>query len=72
MANLVDLSHEIEHGMVTYRGLPSPTISDWLSRDASTARPIDEHVTRMWLAPAPSAESTCPTSRFAVAGGQQP
>jgi kynurenine formamidase len=38
MANLVDLSHEIEHGMVTYRGLPSPTISDWLSRDASTAR----------------------------------
>src|SRR5580765_6452782 len=38
MAKLVDLSHEIEHGMVTYRGLPSPTISDWLSRDASTAR----------------------------------
>ncbi len=38
MANLVDLSHEIEHGMVTYRGLPSPTISDWLSREASTAR----------------------------------
>jgi len=35
---LVDLSHEIEHGMVTYRGLPAPTISDWLSRDASTAR----------------------------------
>jgi kynurenine formamidase len=38
MARLVDLSHEIEHGMVTYRGLPSPTISDWLSRDASGAR----------------------------------
>jgi kynurenine formamidase len=38
MARLIDLSHEIEHGMVTYRGLPSPTISDWLSRDASTAR----------------------------------
>ena len=38
MANLVDLSHEIEDGMVTYRGLPSPTVSDWLSRDASTAR----------------------------------
>ncbi len=38
MARLVDLSHEIEHGMVTYRGLPSPAISDWLSRDASTAR----------------------------------
>ena len=35
---LIDLSHEIEHGMVTYRGLPAPSISDWLSRDASTAR----------------------------------
>ena len=38
MAQLVDLSHEIEHGMVTYRGLPAPAISDWLSRDASAAR----------------------------------
>lgn len=38
MARLIDLSHEIEHGMVTYRGLPSPTISDWLSRHASAAR----------------------------------
>jgi len=38
MARLVDLSHEIEHGMITYRGLPAPTISDWLSRDASRTR----------------------------------
>ena len=38
MARLIDLSHEIEHGMVTYRGLPAPVISDWLSRDASSAR----------------------------------
>jgi len=38
MARLVDLSHEIEHGMVTYRGLPAPAISDWLSREASRAR----------------------------------
>jgi kynurenine formamidase len=38
MAGLIDLSHEIEHGMVTYRGLPSPTVSDWLSREASTTR----------------------------------
>jgi arylformamidase len=35
---LIDLSHEIEHGMVTYRGLPAPAISDWLSRDASSTR----------------------------------
>jgi arylformamidase len=35
---LVDLSHTIEHGMVTYPGLPAPVISDWLSRDASRSR----------------------------------
>src|SRR5438093_13429730 len=38
MARLIDLSLEIEDGMVTYRGLPAPVISDWLSRDASKAR----------------------------------
>ena len=35
---LIDLSHDIEHGMVTYKGMPAPTIADWLSRDASRAR----------------------------------
>jgi len=35
---LVDLSHDVEHGMVTYPGLPTPVISDWLSRDASRTR----------------------------------
>ena len=37
-SRLVDLSHAIEHGMVTYPGLPAPTIGEWLSRDASRAR----------------------------------
>ena len=37
-ARLVDLSHTIEHGMVTYPGLAVPVISDWLSRDASQTR----------------------------------
>ncbi len=31
----VDLSHTIEHGLVTYKGLPAPLICDYLSRDAS-------------------------------------
>jgi len=35
---LIDLSHTIEHGMVTYPGLPVPVIGDWLSRDASQTR----------------------------------
>jgi kynurenine formamidase len=32
---VVDLSHLIRHGMVTYPGLPAPEISDHLSREAS-------------------------------------
>ena len=35
MGSLVDLSHAVEHGVVTYRGLPAPTIGDFLSREAS-------------------------------------
>lgn len=34
---LIDLSHEIEHGMPTYKGLPAPIICDYLSREASRA-----------------------------------
>jgi arylformamidase len=33
--NTLDLSHTIEHGMITYRGLPAPLICDYLSREAS-------------------------------------
>ena len=32
---LIDLSHIVEHGMVTYQSLPAPVISDHLSRAAS-------------------------------------
>src|ERR1051326_988058 len=35
---LLDLSHTIEHGMITYDGLPVPSISDFLSRQASRSR----------------------------------
>ena len=34
---LIDLSHTIEHGMITYKGLPAPVICDYLSREASRA-----------------------------------
>lgn len=34
-ARLIDLSHSIEHGMITYKGLPAPLICDYLSREAS-------------------------------------
>lgn len=31
----VDLSHSVEHGMITYKGLPAPVISDFMSREDS-------------------------------------
>lgn len=34
---LIDVSHTIEHGMITYRGLPAPLICDFLSREQSQA-----------------------------------
>jgi arylformamidase len=32
---LVDVSHVVEHEMITYRGLPAPLICDFLSREQS-------------------------------------
>ena len=34
---LIDLSHVIEHGMVTYQGLPGPHICDYWTREGSAA-----------------------------------
>lgn len=31
----IDLSHTVEHGMITYKGLPAPVISDFLTREDS-------------------------------------
>lgn len=32
---LIDVSHDVEAGMVTYKGLPVPVVCDFLSREAS-------------------------------------
>ena len=32
---LIDLSHVVEHGLITYKGLPAPIICDFLSREDS-------------------------------------
>jgi kynurenine formamidase len=37
-ARFVDLSHVIEHGMTTYKGLPAPIICDYWTRDGSAAQ----------------------------------
>ena len=35
---LIDVSHTVEHGMITYKGLPAPVITDYLSREESRTR----------------------------------
>src|SRR5947207_1830088 len=35
MRMLIDVSHVVESGMVTYKGLPAPLVCDFLSREAS-------------------------------------
>src|ERR1044072_5003483 len=35
---LIDVCHTVEHGMITYKGLPAPVISDYLSREDSATR----------------------------------
>jgi arylformamidase len=38
MRRLIDVSHTVEHGMITYKGFPAPMICDWMSREASRAK----------------------------------
>lgn len=33
--NLIDVSHVVEDGLITYKGLPAPVICDYLSREES-------------------------------------
>lgn len=37
MPRYIDLSHTVENGVVTYKGLPAPIICDYLSREQSRA-----------------------------------
>ena len=38
MPLFIDLSHVVEHGMVTYKGLPGPVISEHMSRESSRGK----------------------------------
>src|SRR5688572_7558912 len=35
---VIDVSHTVEHGMITYKGFPAPVICDWMSREASRSK----------------------------------
>ncbi|MEO7174777.1 MAG: cyclase family protein [Saprospiraceae bacterium] len=65
---LIDLSHTIEHGLVTYKGLPAPIVCDYLSREDS--RLFYEEGTEFQIAKIEMVANTgtyidCPFHRFA-------
>jgi len=68
MAVLIDLSHTIENGLVTYKGLPAPIICDYLSRAQS--RQFYEEGTEFQIGKIEMVSNTgtyldCPFHRFA-------
>lgn len=68
---LIDLSHTVEHGMVTYAGLPSPSISDFLTREASRSRyaaGTEFHIGRIDMVANTGTYLDAPSHRF-VDGG---
>ncbi|MFT4638614.1 MAG: arylformamidase [Verrucomicrobiales bacterium] len=64
----IDLSHTIEHGMITYRGLPAPLICDYLSRKSSQSL-YDEgtefHIARIDMAANTGTYLDSPFHRYA-------
>ncbi len=65
---LVDLSHPIEQGMETYRGLPGPVIEDHLSREASRshyAPGTEFHIGRISMVANTGTYVDAPAHRFA-------
>jgi kynurenine formamidase len=47
---LIDVSHTVEHGLITYRGMPAPIVCDYLSRQEARkhyAPGVEFHVARV-------------------------
>src|SRR5271165_6394604 len=38
---LIDVSHTVENGMITYKGLPAPIICDYMTREESRSHYAD-------------------------------
>jgi kynurenine formamidase len=65
---LVDLSHIVEHGMVTYKGLPAPLICDFLTRERSRgiyAPGTEFHIGRIDMVANTGTYVDAPSHRFA-------
>lgn len=65
---LIDLSHEVEHGTITYKGLPAPLICDYLSRKDSSkyyANGTEFHIGRIDMVANTGTYVDSPFHRFA-------
>lgn len=64
----IDLSHTVEHGMITYRGLPAPVICDFLSREQSRTRyanGTEFHIGKIEMVANTGTYLDCPFHRYA-------
>jgi len=64
----VDLGHTVEHGMITYKGMPGPVISDYRSREASReyfAEGTEFHIGRIEMVANTGTYIDAPFHRFA-------
>jgi arylformamidase len=65
---LIDLSHTVEDGMITYMGLPAPVICDFLSRESSRehyAEGTEFHIGKIELVANTGTYVDSPFHRFA-------
>ena len=68
---VVDLSHTVENGMITYKGLPGPVVGDYLSREQSRGRyaPGTEfHIAKIEMVANTGTYLDSPFHRFADGG----
>ena len=67
-SQLIDLSHTIESGMITYKGLPAPLVCDFLSREASRkiyAPGVEFHIGRIDMVANTGTYLDAPSHRYA-------
>lgn len=65
---MIDLSHTIEHGLVTYKGFPAPIICDFLSREDSKkiyAEGTEFQISKIEMIANTGTYIDCPSHRFA-------
>jgi arylformamidase len=65
----IDLGHTVEHGMITYKGMPGPVISDYRSRESSRdyyADGTEFHIGRIEMVANTGTYIDAPFHRFAA------